>query len=263
MNYSFNNSCPVTKEVYHSDIISPMDDIDIKKYPWFSPTYVLHAHADIVRLFGQRIVDTKTDFQRVGEMRKSAIMALALHKRTGMHLLMQASRETFPDVLTLELIESLDKPVHGNYHTVEIVDFGKNGEQDIAQFLLDIKLKNKKKAYDEDTIILCYINKPFSATFDEIYKKLKREVFKPKIVYILGRRKDNGEYLLTQIFPEVAHITLDALAQSKIYPPPLHSTFTLSSKKKIEFVKNKGVARPTGFEVFGLNEAELRKKFNK
>lgn len=240
-----------------------MDEIDIKKYPWFSPTYVLHAHADIVRLFGQEIIDTKTEFQRVEEMRKTAVMVLALHKRTGVRLLMQASRETFPDVLTLELIESLDKPVHGSYQTVEVVDFGKNGEQDVAQFLLDIKLKSKKKAYDEKTMILCYINKSFHANFAEIHKKLKNETFKPKIVYLLGRIEDSQDYMLTQIYPEVAHVRIDALAQSKIYPKPYHSTFTLSSKKKIEFTKVAGVARPTAFEVFGLNEAELRKKYNK
>jgi len=197
-----------------------MDEIDIKKYPWFSPTYVLHAHVDIVRLFGQEIVDMKTDFQRVEELRKSAVMVLALHKRTGIRLLMQASRDTSPDVLTLELIESLDKPVHGSYHTVEVVDFGKNGEQDVARFLLDMKLKSKKKAYDEKTMILCYINKSFHANFAEIHKKLKNEVFKPKIVYLLGRIKNSKEYLLTQIYPEVAHITVDALAHSKIYPNP-------------------------------------------
>jgi len=238
---------------------------DVYKYHWFSPSAVLWAWGQIVTVFGHDIVVSKNDFKKVEEMRKAAIMVLALHKNLDTHFFLQASRDEFPDVYTLDYLETPEKPVQAFYQTVEVVNFEEHSHtNDIGQFILDTKLTNPKKSYDEKTVILCFINKPFKVTFQEIHNRLETALFKPSRVYILGESKlHENVYILTQVWPEIAHSVVDLSVRAKMYRKPDHVKFQKSASRVMNFQKRKDIPAPTAFEAFGLNEQVLRKKYGK
>lgn len=127
---------------------------------------------ELIKIYGQKTIDEDTrNFRQVGEMKCAAIMILALHKAFGYRFFMQASKDEFPDVWTLYQEEVPGKSVHTKYQTVEVVTYDSHSDGNVGDFILKSKLINPKKAYDEETIILCYIRK--SGTFIDFMRPTK------------------------------------------------------------------------------------------
>ena len=204
---------------------------------WYSPAYVIYMAEELIKIYGQEAIDKDShNFEKVGEMKGTAIMGLALHKALGIIYFMQASKDKdeFPDVWTLYQEEVPGKNVDTKYQTVEVVTYGPHSEGDVGDFILKSKLINPKKAYDEETIVLCYIRKGNTyIDFNDLYEKLKSHKFKPTRVMIIGNMANNPNmFVLTQIWPEVHHETVDYIERTKAYPKPHRMSFKKGVPKK-------------------------------
>lgn len=231
---------------------------------WYSPGYVIYMAEELIKTYGQKIIDSDTNFQKVGEMKCTAIMLLGLHKAQGHQFFMQASTDTFPDVLTLYQEKIVGKNVDTKYQTVEVVTYESHSDMTVADFILENKLINPKKAYDEDTIILCYIRKDGTyIDFDLLYKKLEQHRFKPTRVLIVGNKLENPQiFLLSQVWPVLHHEAIDYVERTKAYPLPHKIYFKKGVPKIIDYKSGSTSLKTNPYEVFNLDELALRIKYN-
>lgn len=238
--------------------------INMQNY-WYSPAYVIYMAEELAKIYGQTIIDRDTVFQRVGEMKGSAILSLAMNKVDGHRYFMQASQEEFPDVFTLYQEEIVGKNVDTKYQTVEVVEYKPMMQKGVAEFILDSKLINPKKAYDEQTIIVCYIRK-FGTfiDFNKLYEKLKSQKFKPTNVYIVGNIMGaDNLFQVTQVWPVIHHEVIDYVERTKAYPLPHKMFFKKGVSKKLDYKVGSTSLKTNSYEVFNLNEEEVKKKYDK
>ena len=237
-------------------------NIDITK-PWYSPAYIIHAEADLVKIYGQAIIDSDTTFQKVGEMKCTAIMLLGLHKVLGQHFFIQACDDQFPDAWTLYQEEVPGKLVDTKYQTVEVVTYENHSTIPDSEFILKHKLINPKKAYDEETVILCYIRKEGTYIyFNLLHKEFKKHKFKPTRVFIVGNMIKNPQtFTLTQVWPEIHQEDIDYVERTKVYPLPHRITFTKGLPRKVNYGGKRIPSKPNIYEPFHLNEAVVKKKY--
>lgn len=230
---------------------------------WYSPGYVIYMAEELIKTYGQETIDRDTNFQKVGEMKSTAIMLLGLHKSQGHQFFMQACTEAFPDVFTLYQEKIAGKNVDTKYQTVEVVTYERHSDMPVADFILENKLINPKKAYDEDTIILCYIRKGGTyIDFDLLYKKFEQHRFKPSRVLIVGNNIENPQiFLLSQVWPIIHHEAIDYVERTKAYPLPHRIYFNKGVPKIIDYKSGSSSLKTNPYEVFNLNEEMLRKKY--
>lgn len=230
---------------------------------WYSPAYVIYMAQELIKIYGQENIDKDTFFQRVGEMKGAAIMLLALNKAFGTHFFMQASRDEFPDVWTLYQEEIPSKNVDTKYQTVEVVTYETHSSMPVVDFILKSKLINPKKAYDEETIVLCYIRKAGTfIDFNALYEKLKQHKFKPTRVFVIGNKMENPQiFLLSQVWPVVHHEAIHYVERTKAYPLPHRMYFKKGVPKKIDFKTGNSTLRTNPYEVFNLDEQALKRKY--
>ena len=236
--------------------------IDMTKY-WYSPPYVIHMAEEIIKAYGQENIDKDTLFQKIGEMKCAAIMLLGLHKAFGTHFFMQSSLDQFPDVWTLYQEEVPGENVDTKYQTVEVVTYEVHTSIPVVDFILKSKLINPKKAYDDETIILCYIRKAGTfIDYDLLYQKLQRYRFKPTRVFVIGNKMENPQiFKLSQIWPVVHHEDVDYVEATKIYPLPHRKFFKKGISKKINNKFATSVVRTNPYQVFNLDEQILIAKY--
>lgn len=237
-------------------------NIDMSRY-WYSPAYTIHMAEELIKKYGQENIDRDTLFQKVGEMKGAAIMLLGLHKAFGTHFFMQASLDEFPDVFSLYQVEIPRKNIDTKYQTVEVVTYETHSDMPVEDFILKSKLINPKKAYDEETIVLCYIRKAgTNIDFNTLYEKLKQHTFKPTRVFIIGNKMDNPQiFLLSQVWPVVHHEAIDYVERTKNYPLPHRRFFQKGIAKKINNKFSVSGEKPDPYPVFNLDRAAIEKKY--
>lgn len=232
---------------------------------WYSPAYVIYMTNELIEIYGQKIIDKDPMLKRVSEMKAVAIMLLAQYKVFGKHYFMQSSKEEFPDVWTLYQEEVPGKNVDTKYQTVEVVTYETHSNMPVADFILKTKLINPKKAYDEDTVILCYIRK--SGTFIDfniLYKKLGEHKFKPSRVFVLGNKLFNEKlFIVSQVWPAIHHEVIDYITRTKTYPLPHKMFFKKGVPKKINYKTGSTTLKTNPYEIFNLDESYLRNKYKK
>ena len=233
-------------------------NIDMQDY-WYSPGYVIYMDAELIKTYGQEIIDRDTLFQRVGEMKATAIMLLGLNKAFGTHFFMQSSKNAFPDVWTLYQEGAPGKNVDTKYQTVEVATYETHSSMEVADFILSSKLINPKKAYDEETIILCYIRKAGTfIDFNLLYQKLKQNKFKPSRVFVLGNKIGNPQiFLLSQVWPVIHHEEVDYVKRTKSYPLPYRMFFSRMSSTGIVQKEDKIETRTEDEEGKPIEPLEL------
>lgn len=239
-------------------------NINMQSY-WYSPAYVIYMAEELVKTYGQNVIDRDTVFQRVGEMKGTAILALTMNKVDGNRYFMQASEDEFPDVFTLYQKEIPGKNVDTKYQTIEVVEYRPTVKKDVVDFILDIKLINPKKSYDEQTMILCYIRKAGTyIDFDKLYAKLKKHKFRPSLVYILGNKMGAANiFLVSQVWPTIHHETINYIERTKSYPLPHRIFFKKGVPKILDYKTSSESLKTNPYEVFNLNEVLIRKKYGK
>jgi hypothetical protein len=238
--------------------------IDMQNY-WYSPAYVIYMAEELVKTYGQEVVDKDThNFQKVGEMKCSAIMLLALNKVLGNHFFMQASKDNFPDVWTLYQ-EIVNGKKDTKYQTVEVVTYEAHSSIEVGDFILKSKLANPKKSYDEETIILCYIRKAGTFTdFNIINEKLKKHKFKPTRVFLIGNMIYNPNlFSLTQVWPTVHSEVVDYVARTKAYPLPHRMMFKKGIVNKIDYKTGSNSLKTNAYKPFYIDEVKVKKKYSK
>jgi hypothetical protein len=240
-------------------------DLEIKekltKLHWCPPNLVLQRWNELIQTYGFAAVDSKRDFKKAREMRAVAIAMLGFHLADGNDYLMQAAleKEQSPDVFTLYQTEH---PVWTNYQTVEVVTYESHTNIDVGQFILNTKLLNKNKSYDEDTIILCEIHKGDTfINWAVLYKQLAAATFKPKLIYIVGELRDSNEWMVSQVWPEVAHVKFNLVQQANSYPIKRPYIFFPGRGETFDVKHLSNVPPPNKYQIFGLNEVELEKKY--
>ncbi len=242
-------------------------NVDMQNF-WYSPAFVIHMQAELVKIFGQEVIDKDGhSFKKVGEMKCTAIMLLALHKAFGYHFFMQASKdeEEFPDVWTLYQEEVAGKNVDTKFQTVEVVTYTSRESGDVADFILSHKLVNPKKSYDTETIILCYIRKKGTfIDFNDFNNKFKKHKFNPSRVFIIGNLMGNESiFTLTQVWPSVHTEAVDYVERTKTYPLPHRMFFKKGITKKMDY-GTKGPRLPINpYEVFYIDEKKVKAKYKK
>ncbi len=244
-------------------------DLEVKekllKKHWFPPQYVLHAWNTILDIFGVDIINSDTDLKKVQEMKATSIMMLGIYKNLGFEkYFMQGAteKEQFPDTFT---IYQTEHPVETKWQTIEVVGYGDqdNRHIDVGQFILETKLVSKKKAYDEDTIILCNILKDNTQIdYVDIFSKLSSAKFKPTRVYVVGNLHDDI-WRLSQVWPTITHVNIDVVAEANNYPEKRPFLFRLGKSETFDVQHHQLIPVPNAFEIFGLDESKLRARYNK
>lgn len=235
-----------------------LDYYDVKEKCWLSPRLVLVYYDEILKKHGDKLF-TSRDFKKVLEAKAVAIALLGIHKYTKGHFMMQVPKDvnSSPDIVTMNLKESEDKPVHMQLQDVEVVEYSKHSEEDIGSFLINTKLSPTiaKKAYDDKTIILCNITKnKVPVDHGNLFNEISTISPKPA-VYLLGPILDkNKHYRLARVWPGLdGPIEIDIVGEGNKYPKPDSCKFSLGSSKKIIFDKS-SIPLPTTSEVFELRE---------
>lgn len=236
--------------------------IDINTRPWHSPSYVLWSLDQLILKYGE-IVGTKREFQKAREARAVALLLLGINKTQGLHYMMQISDDNSPDIRSIRLVERPNQPTVGEIQDVEVVTFGNYSDGEVADFIINKKL-NSKKAYDDKTIILCEVIKRTNLQpYVTMYEKMKSINPLPTI-FVLGKispEQDRYVYQICQIWPSIDYLEdIDVLQQVKTYPAPHNLMLNHGPAQIITYTKS-GKAKPTPYEVFGLNEQELVKKY--
>ena len=232
---------------------------------WYSPGYVIIMAERLVVVYGQPTIDADTRFKKVGEMKATAIMLLALRKAFGTHFFMQPSKEDSPDVWTLYQEKIQDKNVDTKYQTVEVITYETHSNMSVANFILSKKLINPKKAYDSETIILCYIRKAGAfVDFNELYKEFNQYTFKPTRVFIVGNTLNNSAiFMLSQVWPDIHHEAVNYVERANAYPLPNRIFFKRGTTKEINYSGEMTHSKVDPYEVFNLDEKYLKNKYNK
>ncbi len=235
-----------------------LDYYNAQEKCWVSPRLVLVYYDELLKTYGDKVL-TSREFKKVIEAKVVAIALLGINKFTRLHFMMQVPKaiNDSPDIVTMNLVESDDKPVHMNLQDVEVVEYSERESLDLGTFLINTKLSPKlaKKAYDDKTIILCNITKN---NVHINHKKVHDEIreIKPKpAVYLIGPiPKPNKTFVLTRIWPELdKSIEIDVVNDGNNYSKPDSCKFSLGTNKKVVFGKSP-LPLPSKREVFELSE---------
>lgn len=238
------------------------------KRPWHSPIKILNAGIKLYDIFGEAI-DNRGEFQRVREGKAVAIMLLGFYLKDNQNsknkqYMQYYDEGSSPDYVTMYPTEVPNKPIEGVFFEVEVVEFGKHSETDFVNFLTTKKLSalESKKGYDEKTHILCDVSKTtLVPPAHQINEELKKINPKSKVLYVGRTSPDKPVYSLVSVWPEVgSQENIDLEALSRTYPGPHNVRFKKSSKRFLDFERSN---EPTinEFEIFGLDESYLRKKY--
>lgn len=236
---------------------------DLKGW-WYPPNLVILAAEELAKKYGQKVIDKDNLFKKVGEMKAAAILLLALHKSLKHDYYMQCSQEKYPDVYTLYQKEIPGKNKETKYQTVEVVTYEEHSKGEVADFILWTKLINPRKAYDEKTIILCYIRKHGTfIDFNQLYESMNEHKFKPSRVFIVGNTIENPNvFLLSQVWPIIHREKISYIDEVKNYPVKRRLTFRMGLSKKIGY--ESGPRHPIDpCEVFFIDKEKLEKKYKK
>lgn len=235
-------------------------DLDIKEKvkQWCPPNVVLQRWNELVEVFGFQNVDTKGDFKKAREMRSVAIALLGLHTHDNFEYMLQipTEKDQSPDSIKMPQFEN---SIRTKYQTIEVVMYEPRSEGEVCDFIIT-KLRNKKRDYDKDTIILCSIHKDFSyIDFPKVYSKFSKVHFKPEKIYILGEMKQNKNWVISQVWPNIEHIQFDFVKEANAY-----SVKGLFPKRAENIGKEylPVISTLSMYTLFGLNEIELIRKYS-
>lgn len=234
-----------------------LDYYNAQEKCWVSPTLVLIYYDKLLKKHGENIF-TSRNFKKVIEAKVVAIALLGISKYTKTHFMMQVPNAVneSPDIVTMHLVESDNKPVHMNIQDVEVVEYSERETVDLGTFLINTKLSpvKAKKSYDDKTIVLCNITKNnLYVNHQKLYEELQTINPKPA-VYLLGPiHRTKKTYILTRIWPALdKSIEIDVVNEGNSYPKPDSCKFSLGANKKVVFGKS-SLPLPTEMEVFELS----------
>ncbi len=202
---------------------------------WYSPMQLI-KFAD----YALKHNASKQSKKMIDEMLPVAVATIGLAEISGKaHWLQHVSeKKQAPDLRSLYQ-EKKDRKMVFHISDIEVVTLGpySNGD-DIAQFILDTKLNNPKKAYDERTIFICHLNRKLNAVVSEISNKLTA-YNKPQDVFLIGLIRYKNVYQFSQVNPKIGPtliINLNKRVNSQL--PAIYSTLEGSKTLIANSTKN-------------------------
>jgi hypothetical protein len=182
---------------------------------WYSPRKILLRAAQEETKLGAAFKKSPK-YKAVIEARAVALMLLGIEKIQGREYWLQIVDpvEQSPDIRTATHMIETDNRLA--YQDVEVVTLESHSPEDIDDFLKRTKLSSEK-SYQEDTIILCYIDKNMATKpWSEINKALAA-LGRKYDIYVLGRTDAvEQNYQLVRVYPSIDHmINYDAMEEAK------------------------------------------------
>lgn len=179
------------------------------KHIWFNPSYLLHCGFEAAKEADKAGAKLSGDtVKAINESRATCLWALGTNKLYGNELLVQMvnpHEEDTPDtrVLHSQMRQLKTKEVMwGHYLDVEVVTYGEHSSEPLDDFLKRTKLA-MTKAYQADTIILCYINRDIVA--GKLWKDIHADLadVKSKLeTFLIGKvHPTKPEYASAQVHP--------------------------------------------------------------
>ncbi len=239
---------------------------DVKKDPWYSPVEVIDRFEQLRSMFGEKIDDPI--FKTAHEMFSAAIAVLGSYvlSSENKYFLQVNKQGRSPDVMAAKQLERDGKPIQALLTQIEVVKMDDHWEgNDVVEFLKAKKLYPVKD-YDENTTILCIVNKKIMTDSRDIARRLGE--ITPKIrptIYINGRVGENEEeeFSIFTPYPRPTRIYLYKVPKVvAAYSLPRKIRFHFEIAHKITY--SKGTREPTDiYEMFGLEKEKKRilKKF--
>lgn len=234
---------------------------DVRKYPWFSPHFVIRAMNTLVKLYGVHVED-KGEFKLAREMFDSAVALLGSYElhHDNKYFLQPNLQSGSPDVVASKNTEMIDLPVVLEKTNLEIVTMNEYaGTDDVVEFLKKTKL-SPKKSYDNKTLIVCVVNKKIQINLRKIADGLK--IIKPKsTIYVLGKLQgDNDKWTIFSPYPDLVPQVTYSLAETmkKYYLPD----FVMQHRKIVDKVIYENVGPKTVisvYDVFNIKERDVEK----
>ncbi len=179
--------------------------VEYRKDIWFAPRWMLACFYRKRNEIGDSF-PKHPDFKAMKEAWIVSVMMLGMMKhlgRGGWVQLVDQTKEDTPDVRTGFLMNGPGESGRFHFQDVEVVTLTSYSTEPIEEFLKRTKL-SKKKVYQADTIILCYVDKDLQTKqWTEIQKDLAT-TNAPYDVYLLGRTdKDKRHYQLARVHPNL------------------------------------------------------------
>ncbi len=204
--------------------------MEYRKNIWFSPRKILARYEEKKKELGSKIESSK--FKILNEAKSVAIMLLGIQKIQSREYWLQLvdPKEQTPDIRTATHLKELSNfPL--TYQDVEVVTLEKHSNEDIESFLKRTKL-SESKSYQEDTIILCVVNKNIQTkSWKEISKSLG-QIKNNVVVYILGRTDPiDPKYQIACVYPSFTHAIKFDVQEEVLKPARDTMQFKRSTKR--------------------------------
>jgi hypothetical protein len=203
------------------------------KHIWFNPSYLLHCGFEAAKEAAKASAKLPGDtVKAINESRATCLWALATNKLYGNELLVQMvnpKEEDTPDTRVLHSQKrqlSTKEVMWGHYLDVEVVTYGEYSDEPLDDFLKRTKLA-MTKAYQADTIIVCYINKNIvhGKLWKDIHQDLQ-EVQSQLETFLIGKvHPTEPEYASALVHPKYDHVV----------------QFNVLEEAKRKYKNNKGV----------------------
>lgn len=165
---------------------------------WYAPAFILFAAKKWIKVNDPNIN------QKIAEVIPTAITCMALRENSKNDYWLQIvpDSEGTPDIRILSN-ENIDKKPYWGIMDVEVCELTKHSESDVAEFILDKKLCNQKKAYSKETVFIFYINQKTQLVWSEVYEKLKACNKQNNVYCVAQVRADIMRWHIVQVHPEI------------------------------------------------------------
>ncbi len=239
-------------------------DYNERKDSWYSPKEIIIRFESVRKVYGNTITSDPL-FKKAREMYTGALAlagAYELSEENNYYMQLNTQTES-PDVVAVRLVEKINEPVNAEIVQMEIVEFEEHSKtNDLVEFLKINKLP-PRKIYDEETMIICLVNKEIPINMNEISSNLNNII--PKIqqnIYIIGRGVYNSDdFYIFSPYPKQTKVIkfdiLNTLNKYKLYP---RIRLFKGVNEKIEFTETQEEVLST-YEILGLEKDKLYKKY--
>ncbi len=236
---------------------------DLLRSSWYSPKKILDEFEDLREQYPEKIYDSV--FKKAREMFVGAVALLGAYELSSdnKYFMQLNTQSTSPDIIAINPTERGKAGVLMEVNQLEITEFENHFlSDDLVTFLRTTKI-SPKRDYGEHVIIICVVNREILIDSKKINQQLK--ILKPKsTIYILGRSIDakTGDFTIFSVWPTLTKILNYNvnLTASKYFLP---SRVNLDRGFTEKIFYRESVLKPvTNFEILGLNQREILRKYN-
>lgn len=169
---------------------------------WFSPINVLYHFSRLESVLSPSKRKSQS-FRKAEEAFFTAIMLMGIIKHTSTQYWLQIVQDSegTPDIRTATFKLENEKPVELLIQEIEVVEFGRYSNEDVADFIIKKKLS---KNYPDYITILCRVSKEIVLpTLKKINSRLKAEKSKNPVIILAKLSDKEPNYRICQVHPHI------------------------------------------------------------